>query len=230
MSKNSISIIIPVLNEEKRLPFLLSKLLKRSVFENEIIIVDGGSKDKTIRVLKKYSYVRIFNCKKGRAIQMNYGALNASNEILYFIHADTIPPKKFDKLIFNSFEKGNTVGCFRLSFEGSNFFLKISAFFTRFNFKICRGGDQSLYISKNMFNKLSGFNETYTYCEDVEFIDRIYKTYSFKVLPKKVITSSRRFIDNGTIKLQFHFAIIHFIRLLGASPIVIKNYYQSFIK
>ena len=65
-----------------------------------------------------------------------------------------------------------------------------------------------------------GFNEEYIICEDGELIDRIYKHHSFCVLPQKVITSSRRFTENGVLRLQFHFMMIHILRGLGkASPL-----------
>jgi len=75
--------------------------------------------------------------------------------------------------------------------------LKWSAYATRFNVRICRGGDQSLFIDKVLFDQLNGFNETYQVCEDGELIDRIYKNNGFSVLPQKITTSARRFEENG---------------------------------
>ena len=194
------------------------------------IVVDGGSRDSTTNILKKFSELRIFKSKKGRATQMNYGALKAKNEILYFLHCDSIPPKNFDQIIFNQYTEGKEMGCFRMLFKGSHIFLKFSSYFTRFNYRICRGGDQSLYISKNLFKSLKGFNEKYTYCEDMEFIDRLYSYGKFNVIQQDIITSNRRFIENGTIKLQFHFTVIHTLRLFGYSAFKIKSYYEKYVK
>ncbi len=230
MNNKSISIIIPVLNEEKIIESFIEKLLKKSFYKNDIIVVDGGSKDSTIKILKKFSELRLLKSDKGRAIQMNYGALKAKKEILYFLHCDSIPPNNFDQIIYNEYIKGRETGCFRMIFNGSHIFLKVSSYFTRFNHKICRGGDQSLYISKNLFTSLNGFNEEYIYCEDMEFIDRIYDNSKFNVIQKNITTSNRRFLENGTIKLQFHFIIIHTLRVFGYSALKIKSYYEKYVK
>ena len=132
MNKKSISIIVPVLNEEKIIESFIENLLVKSFYKNDIIVVDGGSRDSTTNILKKFSELRIFKSKKGRATQMNYGALKAKNEILYFLHCDSIPPKNFDQIIFNQYKEGKEMGCFRMLFKGSHIFLKFSSYFTRF--------------------------------------------------------------------------------------------------
>ena len=111
-----ISIIIPVLNEADTIGKLLIHLKDNSVEQNisEIIIVDGGSTDGTIEIIQntiskfpsKYSKKHcIIKSEKGRAIQMNTGAHQAIGSILYFLHADSLPPKNFDQLIINEVEK-----------------------------------------------------------------------------------------------------------------------------
>ena len=106
-------------------------------------------------------------------------------------------PKEFDEIIYTAYTKNNKAGCFRLGFSSNHWALSLAASASRFNSRYCRGGDQSLFIQKKLFNTLNGFNEEYIICEDGELIDRIYKHHSFCVLPQKVITSSRRFTENG---------------------------------
>ena len=113
-----ISIVIPVLNEADTIGKLLSHLKDNSDPKNisEIIIVDGGSTDGTREILKRlitssnseYSKLfRVLFSKKGRAFQMNTGAKQATGSILYFLHADSLPPKEFDELIINEVANGN---------------------------------------------------------------------------------------------------------------------------
>jgi rSAM/selenodomain-associated transferase 2 len=243
MSK--ISIIIPILNEAKTIGILLQHLFKNSSVQNisEIIIVDGGSTDgsqdvvnhfvtssdsETSSKLPRYS-IKYMASAKGRAKQMNDGAKKASGDILYFLHSDSLPPKHFDERIINEVEKGNNIGCFRMKFDSDYFILKFSQWFTRFNFKFCRGGDQSLFITYGIFNELNGYNETFGVYEDCEFIGRIYKKYTFTIIDDYIITSARRYAQNGSWRLQYHFTIIHLKKWFGASPEQLYGYYKKYI-
>lgn len=228
-----ISIIIPILNESENIGNLLSYLIENSNSKNirEIIVVDGGSTDGSQEIVstfvkaKSLSTLILMNSPKGRAIQMNTGAEKATGEILYFLHADSYPPKNYDQFIINEAKKGFLAGCFRMKFDSKHPVLKFSQWFTRFNYKSCRGGDQSLYILKSLFKKLKGYDENYLIYEDCEFINRIYDTVPFKVIPETITTSSRRYNINGTWKLQYHFTVIHLKKWLGASPENLSSYY-----
>ena len=228
MPKPLLSIIIPVLNEE----VMLNKLLKHLEVTSErpecieILVVDGGSGDSTISVAEECG-VKIFTSKKGRAVQMNHGARNAKSETLYFLHADTFPPKKFDTYILNAVKAGYRAGCFRMQFDTQNLFLRFFAWLSRINHTLCRGGDQSLFINREVFSENGGFNESYLIYEDSEFIRRIYKTTQFKVLPKRVITSARKYRQKGWLKVQYHFAVIHFKNYLGHGPNSLYRYYSE---
>lgn len=225
-----LSIIIPVLNEENNILKLLEHIKAASFdYKNiEIICIDGGSSDQTIVHLKN-SEVSYKITSKGRATQMNTGAKMANGDILYFLHADTFPPKHFDLHIRNAVLKNWQAGCFRMQFTPSNIFLDFFAFLARFNLPICRGGDQSLFVTKNLFKTINGFNNTYKIYEDVEFTNRLYKLVNFKILKSKVITSSRRYQQKGFLKLQYHFGIIHLKNLMGKDPKELHNYYLKHI-
>ncbi len=228
-SSPNISIIVPVLNEEKSISKLflhLKNTISSCNYIKEVIIVDGGSTDNSIAIAKKNG-ATVVSSKKGRAIQMNTGAKIASGSILYFLHIDTFPPINFDALIVNQFLKNNKVGCFQMQFDNDHLLLKFFAWFSRINHKMCRGGDQSLFISKELFTKLNGYNESYIIYEDNEFIGRIYKENKFTVLPQKVKTSARRYEEIGVYKLQYYFGIIHFKKYLGASPYELHKYYKK---
>lgn len=158
---------------------------------------------------------------------MNLGAKMANGSILYFLHADTYPPKNFDTHILHAVSNGKSAGCFRMKFDSQNWLLRVSAWFTRINHSMCRGGDQSLFITKALWHRSNGFNEAYIIYEDTEFIGRLYKLDGFKVLPQEVLTSARKYNKNGTIRLQYHFGMIHLIKLMGAGPERLYRYYQK---
>jgi len=116
-----------------------------------------------------------------------------------------------------------------MKFDGNHIILKFSQWFTRFNVKSCRGGDQSLFVSKEIFDSLNGYNEEFTVYEDCEFIGRLYDQHNFTVLNKYVITSSRRYAQNGTLRLQYHFTVIHLKKWVGAPASELTRYYNKYI-
>ena len=160
---NKISIIIPILNEVETIEILLNHLLLNSSKENisEIIIVDGGSTDGSQSIIPKFLNVTLLHSEKGRAKQMNFGAKLATGNILYFLHADSFPPTDFDQAIINEIKKGNQAGCFKMQFNSNHWWLKIASWLTQFNWRACRGGDQSQFITKKLFQEIGGFNESY---------------------------------------------------------------------
>ncbi|WP_340157150.1 TIGR04283 family arsenosugar biosynthesis glycosyltransferase [uncultured Maribacter sp.] len=224
----TISIIIPVLNEEKYIKDVLFSISAnaRTKCIKEILVIDGGSTDQIITNAEAYG-ATVLKSKKGRAAQMNFGATNANGEILYFLHVDTLPPEGFDKEIIQEFKKGFEVGCFQMRFNSNSPFLKFFSWCTRINHHICRGGDQSLFITRKLFHLLDGFNESYIVYEDNEFIQRVYKLKPFKVISSAVTTSARRYEERGMIRLQYHFGMIHLKHRLGANP---KDLYQYYLK
>ena len=227
---NSISIIIPVFNEAENISKLIQHLNLQSTTNiiKEIIIVDGGSSDNTIEITKSLT-ARVIHSRKGRAIQMNLGAKHAKGSILYFLHADSFPPNGFDRMIFHEVNNRNLAGCFKMKFDSNHWWLKLAGWFTRFNWKACRGGDQSLFITKELFEDLRGFNESFAIYEDVDLINKLYSKNQFRVIQQPIITSARRYKKNGVRKLQFHFWMIYIKKFFGASADDLSNYYNKHI-
>ena len=256
MKSDKISIIIPILNEATTIVSLLKHVLKSVKYQqHEILLIDGGSTDHTVEIVSEFIanfyaqhhsstkrcvdhlfenetsnlHIQLFSSEKGRAKQMNFGAQKATGTILYFLHADTIPPTHFDDYILTEVHEGNQAGCFRLKFDYPHPVLLVSQFFTRFNKSWCRGGDQSLFVLKSLFNELEGYDEAYAIYEDCEFINRLYEEDKFTVIPKSVKTSARKYKVNGTWKLQYHFAMIHIKKSKGATPEELHAYYKKYV-
>ena len=114
-----------------------------------------------------------------------------------------------------------------MQFDSQNLILQFFGWLSRINHTLCRGGDQSLFITKSLFEKSDGFNENYLIYEDSEFISRLYQKTNFKILPQKVITSARKYRQKGWLRVQFHFGIIHLKNYLGATPDELYNYYSK---
>lgn len=223
-----ISIIIPAYNEEESLPHLIRFLKSCNNSEyTEIIISDGGSSDGTVAVAESLG-VKVFSSpKKGRASQMNFGATKASGNILYFLHADTFPPKTFISDIRRSLNSEIEAGCFRLTFDYQHFLLKAYSWFTKFDIDFFRFGDQSLFITKTLFNKIGGFDEHLIVMEDQKIIWPIKRETKFIIHSNSVVTSARKYIDIGVIRLQVIFSTIFLMYYLGFSQEQMVKFYKN---
>jgi rSAM/selenodomain-associated transferase 2 len=227
-----ISIIIPTFNEAENIAETIKEIKKRDT-ENlisEIIISDGKSTDKTIASASNAGATVVVSPKKGRASQMNYGASVAKEEILYFLHADSIPPKDFTNNITRAVENNFVSGCFRLAFDYDHWFLKANCWFTRFNVNAVRFGDQSLFVTKNVFGNCGGFDESLLMMEDQEIIHRIKKYGKFKVMNGAVITSARKYLDNGIYRMQAIFFRIWLLYYLGYSQGKLLELHKKLIR
>lgn len=194
------SIIIPTLNEDH---FLAKNLdsIKSYKEELEIIISDGGSVDSTLKIVKDKK-VKIINSAKGRGVQLNNGAKAATGEILIFLHADTFLPDNAFELIEDLFANSQNKICrFLLGFDFNHKVLDLYTRFSKYDTQFSRFGDSAIIIRRTLFDELSGYKNWEAF-EDVDFLKRASKLSNIKILNSAVISSSRRFIQNGIIRKQ----------------------------
>jgi len=225
------SIIIPTYNEADKIVQTISKIhAANGRHEAEIIVVDCKSTDDTIEVAKQSGATIIESDRKGRAAQMNKGACAAKYQLLYFLHADSIPPRDFTGQILDACSKGATSGCFRLAFDYGHWFLKANAWFTRFDVNAVRFGDQSLFVTKDVFEKAGGFREDLLMMEDQEIIHRLKKHGKFMVMNDYVVTSARKYLDNGVYRMQGIFYRIWAMYYLGYSQDQMAKVHRRLIR
>ncbi|MFZ1516229.1 MAG: TIGR04283 family arsenosugar biosynthesis glycosyltransferase [Saprospiraceae bacterium] len=225
-----LSIIIPTLNEEKYLGNLLHFLRKQTdPLNTEIIVIDGGSSDNTKVIAHNYGAVILSTNASCRAVQMNMGVKNAKGEILYFVHADVLPPERFSLDIMNAFAEGKKIGMYRQKFDGGPIILKINSYFTRFNWLWCRGGDQTLFVCKKLFDSLNGFDESFVIMEEYDFISRSVKKEKLYIFDKYTTVSARKYSTNGYLKVLFANRKAFSLYLAGYDPKIIKKTYLSML-
>jgi len=225
-----ISIIIPAYNEQAKIGALVSFLKTQSKGgDTEILVVDGGSTDETVKVAQLQGAKVFRSPQKGRARQMNFGAKNAQGDWLYFLHADTTPPPTFISDINQKIKEGFECGCFRLKFDYGHPALRFYSWFTRFDLDIFRFGDQSLFVKKALFCKIGGFDEKLLVMEDQEIVSRLKSHAQFGIVKKQVTTSARKYQQFGVFRLQCIFSIIVVLFYLEISQEVIAHFYKTYM-
>lgn len=227
-----ISVIIPTFNEAAHIKATIEKLWEydEGRLINEIIIADGGSVDHTLDIANAIGVKTIISPDKGRSAQMNYGASLATENILYFLHADTIPPKNFTADILRAIEDGYGAGCFMLSFDYNHWLLKANCWFTRFDIDAVRFGDQSLFVKRKIFKKAGGFDEKHIVLEDQHIVKQIKKISRFTVIKKPMLTSARKYLENGIYKTKGTFYLIYFMYRVGFPQQKLVDTYRKLIK
>lgn len=197
-----ISIIIPTYNEAENIHQLITYLKQNGGSEvNEIIVSDGGSKDATIQIAAAGA-IAILSPPKGRAAQMNFGASQATGTVFYFIHADTFPPESFVTDIKNAIAANYDFGRYRTVFGSHKKILQLNAFFTRFDWFVCYGGDQTLFIKRNLFGLIDGFNREMLIMEDYDIVQRAKQKGRYKIIQKNAWVSARKYETNTWWQVQ----------------------------
>ncbi len=193
-----ISVIIPAFNEETALPGTLRALI-RQPGNYEVMVVDGGSRDRTVEIARSFPDVQVIMSPKGRAFQMNAGAGEARGVWLLFLHADTIlPPDAIRRLIEMELDQTIQAGGFMHQFSGNDWRLKLISFLD--NFRCTRSriiyGDQALFVRRALFDQLGGFPNQ-PILEDVAFCEKIIRVTNPILLSSSVVTDSRKFVKMG---------------------------------
>ena len=223
--------VIPALNEAAHLPRLLTRLNEGlSGHTGEITVVDGGSRDDTAAIAEAAGARVLRSPRRGRAAQLNYGAARARYELLYFVHADTLPPASFVADIEEALAGGYPVGCYRFVYDRPpNPLMRLNAYCTRFDRLWCRGGDQSLFVTRELFDRLGGFCERHCIMEDFDFIQKAQAEARFRIMPRNIVVSARKYETNGYLRVQLANLVVFTMYRLGVSRERMKATYAGML-
>lgn len=214
-----ISIIIPALNESSSIRATLNPLQTLRKKGHEIILVDGGSSDDTMKLSRPLVDL-LLSSQPGRARQMNAGARKARGPILLFLHADTQLPADTDKLIVSGLaEEQRHWGRFDVRLSGRRIPLRLVEKLMNLRSRLTgiATGDQAIFVRRELFETLRGFPDI-PLMEDIAMCRRLKKTGPPLCLRQSVVTSSRRWEKQGilrTILLMWSLRMAYF---LGVSP------------
>jgi len=224
-----VSIIIPVLHESDMINFLIDDIRNTTGdFTIEIIVVDGGEHQDTIKVITDQDVICITSMK-GRGIQMNAGARIAQGSILVFLFADTKIPKNLVSEIDKVLQTGAfQVGSFRLMIDSERLVYKILSRFINFRSKVTRipYGDQCIFLKKEYFEKVGGYKNILL-MEDVDLMRRIKRAGDqIYIIPTYVRTSKRRWEKEGIIKCTIRNWMIRALYYLGIQSDILAKFYR----
>jgi rSAM/selenodomain-associated transferase 2 len=198
-----ISIIIPTYNEAENIDALINYLKKNSNNSvAEIIVSDGGSTDETIAFASTSGAITFTSPQKGRAAQMNYGASKATGDIFYFVHADTFPPTSFATDIIEAVKNNFDCGRYQTKFNSKKWIYKFNAFFTRFDWFICYGGDQTFFITQKLFAELDGFKNEMMIMEEYDLTARAKQKGRYKIFNNTTLISTRKYEGRSWWQVQ----------------------------
>jgi rSAM/selenodomain-associated transferase 2 len=219
MAKPSLSIIVPVLNEAAVIVIALEALAPLRERGAEVIVVDGGSADRTAALAKPLADSLITSAC-GRAVQMNAGAAVARGDVLLFLHADTRLSPDAERLIPEGLlQSGRAWGRFDVSIEGRHPLLRVVATSMNARSRLTgiATGDQAMFMTRKAFTGVGGFPDI-ALMEDIELSRRLKRISPPLRLRARVTTSSRRWENRGvlrTILLMWRLRLAYFF---GASP------------
>ncbi len=213
------------MNEEAALPDTLKHIFRlRGDFQ--VIVADGGSTDRTLMIAESFGAVNVLRCDRGRGQQQAAGARLATGEILWFLHADSIPAPDALAAIELALNDGSiAAGNFTLRFDGHTRAARhLTIAYPWFRLLGLCYGDSGIFVRRQVYDALGGF-QPFALFEDVDFVRRVKRVGRFVRLNSTLTTSSRRF-QNRSIALTFaHWTLLQMMYWVGVSPAKLASLY-----
>ncbi|RSK33281.1 TIGR04283 family arsenosugar biosynthesis glycosyltransferase [Hymenobacter metallilatus] len=225
-----ISVIIPTYNEADNIVRLVAELGRFAPpGAVEVLVVDAHSPDGTAAAARAAGATVLLAPQAGRAAQMNHGARHARGSLLYFVHADVSIHPDYVATLQAAVAQGYPAGCYRFRFNSRHPLLRLNSYGTRFKGIMSRGGDQTLFITRALFEELGGFNEQFVIMEDFEIIQRIRRVARFHIVPQEVVVSARKYETNSWLRVQLANLTAFTLFFLRVSPPRIARTYKALL-
>ena len=218
-----ISVIIPALNEESCLERTLQAV--RALDPFEVIVADGGSADHTVEIAS--AAAKVVRAPRGRGAQQRAAACVAGGDVLWFLHADTVPALGALDAIRSCLRDARTVGGnFSLSFDGG---ARAARQLTRIYpwlrlLGLCYG-DSGIFVRASVYSQAGGF-QPYPLFEDADLVRRIRRFGAFRNLADTLTTSSRRFENRNFAVMFGEWTALQLLFWAGVSPYRLAKLYK----
>ncbi len=205
---SSISIIVPLYNENKNVIKLVEHLQWLDGF-HEAILIDASDDpisraviENIMQAMPESSKIRfVSSSKASRAVQMNLGAGYAKSDILVFLHSDTRLPVGASELIRQVIGSGYGWGRFDVSLESSGLIYRVIERMINLRSRIRRigTGDQAIFITTALFDKCEGYPEI-ALMEDIAMCKKMNQYSRPGLVKQPVLTSARRWQNKGALE------------------------------
>jgi len=218
MDGPSVSVIVPTLDEASGIAQTLAALRRQTEPVLELIIADGGSTDGTADVARPLAD-RVIAAQRGRARQMSSGASVAAGDVLWFVHADTVPGEGAVAAIRAAVRGGQCWGRLRSRLDGRRWPFRVIERFIHWR-ALATGistGDQTLFVTRDAFERVGGFPDL-PLMEDLAITRALRRIQWPAACPVNATTSSRRWERDGiwrTVRLMWWLRLAFW---LGADP------------
>ena len=226
----TINIIIPTYNEAAHIGRLITYL--RQYTDAVIWVINSpNTQDDTANIAMAAGAQVLTSPKPGRASQMNYGAKMTNGEVLYFVHADTLPPPSFITDITQALQNGVDFGYFSYAFVADSRMLQFNSYCTRFDGLFAGGGDQTLFMKREVFEQLDGFREELCIMEDFDLVKRAKNTgYKHRLIANNALVSARKYVKNTWLRVNLVNLLIFTGFYLGASQEKLHRLYRRLLR
>ncbi len=221
-----VAIIVPTLNEAQGLKETLTQIQQLCPYE--LVVSDGGSDDSTLEIAEKFTEL-VVKGPAGRGLQMNAGAQIATGDIFLFLHADSrIEPASYEKMLHSLKSSEKIGGVFSLCIDSDKWSLRLITLLANLRSKYLGTayGDQAFFVKKSTFQQMNGFAE-FPICEDIDFFKRLRKLGPVIILKEKVLTSPRRWMQEGIWFTTLRNILITVLFKLGFPSRILTKWYRS---
>jgi rSAM/selenodomain-associated transferase 2 len=215
----SLSIIIPVLDEAATVASALAALAALRQRGAEVIVVDGGSHDRTVDIARPLAD-KVVTAPRGRAAQMNAGAAVARGDVFLFLHADTRLPAEADRLVGEGLARSRRAwGRFDATIAGKNPLLRLVAFMMNLRSRLTgiATGDQAMFVTRAAFQAVGGFPDI-GLMEDIAMSRALKRCSAPLCLADTVVTSDRRWETQGVMRTIVLMWRLRLAYAMGAAP------------
>jgi rSAM/selenodomain-associated transferase 2 len=225
-SPAAISIVVPTLEEAPSVAHTLAAARQPGVAE--LIVVDGGSRDATREVARRFADA-VLTAPPGRAAQMNAGAAAARGDVLLFLHADTRLPVGFAEAVTQALADPVVVGGrFDVALDADGWPYRVieRLISARSRLTGVATGDQALFVRRAVFEELGGFAPI-PLMEDVDLARRLKRHGRVAALHETVLTSARRWQRRGvwrTVLLMWSLRLAYYA---GVPPATLARAYRD---